>query len=272
MSVRIHPSAIVESGARLCDDVVIGAFCHVGPDVELGANVELVSHVVLAGRTRIGANAKIHPFASIGAQAQDLKSRGDAGALRIGDDCLIREGVTINVGTGAGGGETRIGDACAFLAYSHVGHDCRIGDGVVLANNVLLGGHVCIGDHVSIGGASVVHQHVRVGAHAYVGGLSGLEGDLVPFGLAGGNRAHLFGLNLVGLRRRGFSDERISLLRAAYSRLFGRDETCGESVLAERIDDVARAFSGDSDVDTLLAFLRADSMRPLCAPRAPSRR
>lgn len=251
--------------------VVVGPFCHIGPHVELGRDAELVSHVVLVGRTRIGANAKIFPFASIGGEAQDLKSRGEAGALRIGCDCVIREGVTINVGTLAGGGETRIGDGCAFLAYSHVGHDCRIGDGVVLANNVLLGGHVSIGDRAGVGGASVVHQHVRVGAHAYVGGLSGLEGDLAPFGLAGGNRAHLFGLNLVGLRRAGFSDDRISRLRAAYSLLFGRDEASSETVLAERIEAAGRAFAGESDVEALIAFLRADRIRPLCAPRAVSR-
>lgn len=272
MNLRIHPSAIVESGARLGHGVVVGPFCHVGADVELGAGVELVSHVVLAGRTRIGADAKIHPFASIGAEAQDLKSRGEAGVLRIGRACIIREGVTVNVGTLAGGGETRIGDACALLAYSHVGHDCRIGDGVVLANHVLLGGHVRLGDHAAIGGASVVHQHVRIGAHAYVGGLSGLEGDLVPFGLAGGNRAHLFGLNLVGLRRRGFSDERLSVLRAAFQLLFMGEEAASETVLAERIDIAAREFSGVNDVETLVDFLRADRARPLCAPRVSARR
>lgn len=271
MSLRIHPTAIVESGARFDEGVVVGPFCHVGARVELGRGVELVSHVVLAGKTRIGANAKIFAFASIGAEAQDLKSRGDEGTLGIGRDCVIREGVTINAGTRAGGGETRIGDGCAFLAYSHVGHDCRIGDGVVLANHVLLGGHVSIGDHAGVGGASVVHQNVRIGAHSYVGGLSGLEGDLVPFGLAGGNRAHLFGLNLVGLRRRGFAEERISRLRAAYSLLFRRDDSSGETVLAERIEAAARDFAGDDDVEALLAFLRAERARPLCAPRVGSR-
>lgn len=272
MSLRIHPSAVVESGARLGDNITIGPFCHVGPEVELGPNADLVSHVALSGRSRIGANAKIHAFASIGGEAQDLKSRGASGGLRIGDDCLIREGVTINLGTAAGGGETRIGSGCAFLAYSHVGHDCSIGDGVVLSNNVLLGGHVQIGDHAAIGGASVVHQHVRIGAHAFVGGLSGLEGDLVPFALAGGNRAHLFGLNVVGLRRRGFSEERISRLRTAYSLLFGREDGSGGRVLSERIEIAARECSGDADVESLLAFLRAERARPLCAPRAGSPR
>jgi UDP-N-acetylglucosamine acyltransferase len=262
LSARIHPSAIIESGARIGADVVIGPFCHVGAAVELGEGVALVSHAVVAGRTRIGARTIIHPFASIGAAAQDLKSTGEPGALSIGRGCVIREGVTINAGTPAGGGETRIGDGCAFLAYSHVGHDCRLGDGVVLANQVLLGGHVRIGDHAAIGGASVVHQNVRIGAHAYLGGLSGLEGDLVPFGLAGGNRAHLFGLNLVGLERRGFAQKRLATLRAAFRALFA-----AESVLAERIERVAAEFAGDGDVEALISFLRAERERPLCAPR-----
>jgi UDP-N-acetylglucosamine acyltransferase len=261
LSARIHPSAIIESGARIGADVVIGPFCHVGAAVELGEGVALVSHAVVAGRTRIGARTIIHPFASIGAAAQDLKSTGEPGALSIGRGCVIREGVTINAGTPAGGGETRIGDGCAFLAYSHVGHDCRLGDGVVLANQVLLGGHVRIGDHAAIGGASVVHQNVRIGAHAYLGGLSGLEGDLVPFGLAGGNRAHLFGLNLVGLERRGFAQKRLATLRAAFRALFA------EGVLAERIERVAAEFAGDGDVEALISFLRAERERPLCAPR-----
>ena len=264
-SARIHPSAVVEDGARLGDGVVVGPFCHIGAEIELGDRSRLVSHVVLSGRARIGADAEIHPFASLGAPAQDLKSKGQAGALVIGRRCVVREGVTINAGTPADGGETRIGDDCAFLAYSHVGHDCRIGDGVVLSNNVLLGGHVRIGDHAAIGGATVVHQRVCIGAQAFVAGLSGLEGDLVPFGLAGGNRAHLFGLNLVGLRRRGFADSRLAVLRAAFRRLF--PSQAGSQVLAQRIETVARDFAGVEDVEAVLDFLRAERARPLCAPR-----
>ncbi|BBU62637.1 acyl-[acyl-carrier-protein]--UDP-N-acetylglucosam ine O-acyltransferase [Methylosinus sp. C49] len=264
-SARIHPSAVVEAGARLGEDVVIGPFCHIGAEVELGAGARLLSHVVLAGRTRIGPDAEIHPFAALGAAAQDLKSRGLSGTLVIGRGCLAREGVTINAGTPAGGGETRIGDDCAFLAYSHIGHDCSIGDGVVLSNNVLLGGHVRIGDHAAIGGATVVHQRVRIGAHSFVAGLSGVEGDLIPYGLAGGNRAHLFGLNLVGLRRRGFSDARLAVLREAFRCLFPQET--GAEVLAERVETAARDFAGAEDVAALIAFLRAERERPLCAPR-----
>jgi UDP-N-acetylglucosamine acyltransferase len=266
VKARVHPTAIVESGARLGDGVAVGPFCHICAGAELAEGVTLLSHVVVAGRTRIGARTLVHPFAAIGAAAQDLKAKGAAGALVVGADCVIREGVTINAGTPAGGGETRIGDGCAFLAYAHVGHDCRLGEGVVLTNQVLLGGHVRIGDYAAIGGASVVHQNVRIGAHAYVGGLSGLEGDLAPFGLAGGNRAHLFGLNLVGLKRRGFAEERLAGLRAAFRLLFS-DEASEQSVLVERIERAAREFAGDTDVETLLAFLRAERERPLCAPR-----
>lgn len=266
MRARIHPSAIVESDARLGEGVAVGPFCHVCAGVELADGVALLSHVVVAGRTRIGARTIVHPFASIGAPSQDLKAKGGGGALVIGADCVIREGVTLNAGTPAGGGETRIGDRCALLAYSHVGHDCRLGEGVVLANQVLLGGHVRIGDHAAIGGASVVHQNVRVGALSYVGGLSGLEGDLVPFGLAGGNRAHLFGLNLVGLQRRGVADARIATLRAAFRALFS-DDAPEPGVLAERIERAARDFSGEADVEALVSFLRVERERPLCAPR-----
>lgn len=265
LSARIHPSAVVEDGARLGAGVVVGPFCHIGAEVELGEGSALLSHVVLTGRTRIGAGAEIHPFSSIGGPAQDLKSRGESGALVIGRGLLAREGVTINAGTPAGGGATRIGDDCALLAHSHVGHDCRIGDGVVLANNVLLGGHVEIGDHAGIGGGGVVHQRARIGFHAYLGGLSGLEGDLIPFGLAAGNRAHLSGLNLVGLRRRGFSPERLAILREAFRRLFPADAQ--GNVLSARLEAVARDFAGAEDVDALIAFLRAGGERPLCAPR-----
>lgn len=264
MKATVHPTAIVEAGARLLDDVVVGPYCHVGAGVEIGAASRLQSHVVVAGRTTIGARARIFPFASVGTPSQDLKASLADGRVTIGDDCIIREGVTINSGVGAG---THVGSGCAFLAYSHVAHDCRIGDGVVLANQVLLGGHVDIGDHASIGGATAVHQNVRIGVHAFVGGLAGVEGDVMPFGLAGGNRAHLFGVNVVGLRRRGFSTERIAKLREAYRKLFAHDDA---TPLRERIEALAGAFAKEPDVMLILDFLRAASGRPLCAPRMRS--
>lgn len=271
MSFRAHPTSVVEEGARLGEGVFVGPFCHLGPNVKIGAGAELVSHVVVLGHTHIGAGARIFPFASVGARSQDLKSQDDAGRLEIGANCVVREGVTINAGTRAGGGETKIGADCAFLANSHVAHDCQIGDGVVLSNAVLLGGHVQIGDHAMIGGGTAVHQHVRIGAHVFVGGLAGVEGDVPPYGLAGGNRAHLFGLNVVGLRRRAFSEARIARLREAYRLLFGADDRSENTVFAERLETVARVFADEDDIAPLLAFMRESSARPLCAPRRRAR-
>ncbi len=256
-----HPSAVVEPGARLGRGVTIGPFCHVGPDVELEDGVELVSHVALAGRTKIGARSRIFPFASIGHQPQDLKYRGEPSRLEIGADCLIRESVTINPGTEGGGMLTRVGDRCAILANAHVGHDCRIGNDVILSNNVMIAGHVTIGDFASLGGGAAVIQFTRIGAHAFLGGLSGLEHDLIPYGLAFGNRAALAGVNLVGLKRRGFPRETINDLRRAYRLLFAPEGT-----LAERIADVAQQFSAQPQVDEILAFLKEGGDRAICVP------
>ncbi len=268
MTARAHLSAIVEPGARLGEDVSIGSFCHIGPEAEIGDGAALHSHVVVTGATRIGPRARIFPFASIGARTQDLLTGEGEGEGRvvIGADCIIREGVTINAGTRAGGSETRLGDGCALLANAHVAHDCRLGDRVTLSNGVLLGGHVQIGDDVMVGGGAAVHQRARIGAHVFVAGLAGVEGDIVPFALAGGHRAHLYGLNLVGLRRRGFSGERIARLREAFRQLFPREPAPRE----ERVAALRRFAGDDPDIKLLLDFLAAPAARPLTAPR-PSR-
>lgn len=258
----IHPTAIVEDGARLGEGVRLGPYCHIGPQVILGEGCELVSHAVVAGHTEIGPRTRIFPFASIGHQPQDLKYRGEPSRLVIGADCIIREGVTINPGTKGGGMETILGDRCALLANSHIGHDCRLGSDIVLSNNVMLAGHVTVGDFAILGGGAAVIQHARVGAHSIVGGMSGLEADLIPFGMAFGNRAHLAGLNLIGLKRRGFSRETIQNLRQAYRRLFAEEGT-----LAERLEDVAATFSGDPQVMQIVEFIRAGGERALCMPR-----
>jgi UDP-N-acetylglucosamine acyltransferase len=262
--MSIHSSAIVEAGAEIGEGVVVGPFCHVGARVRLGAGVVLQSHVVVAGRATIGTKTRVFPFVSIGAPSQDLKANLAEGAVSIGDGCILREGVTVNAGVGAG---TSVGDRCALLAQAHVAHDCRLGDGVVLANQVLLGGHVEIGDHVAIGGGTAVHQQVRIGAHAFIGGLAGVEGDVIPFVRAGGNRAHIFGINVVGLERRGFDPARIARLRDFYRRLFGANET---RPLAERLEAVTQEEATDADIAAILNFLRARGERPLCAPRARS--
>lgn len=261
----VHVSSIVAPGARLGAGVRIGPFCTIGPDAELGDDCELVSHVVVAGRTRIGPRTRIFPFASVGHAPQDLKYRGESSSLEIGADCQIREGVTINPGTRSGGMVTRIGDRCVLLANAHVGHDSTLGDDVILSNNVMIAGHVRIGECANLSGGVAVHQFSRIGAHAFVGGLSGLEGDLIPFGLAFGNRAHLAGLNLVGLRRRNFSRESIAALQGAYRVLFA-----DAGVHKERIEEVAETFGADPHVVALVDFLRAAGDRPLCRP-APAR-
>ncbi|BCJ90776.1 acyl-[acyl-carrier-protein]--UDP-N-acetylglucosam ine O-acyltransferase [Terrihabitans soli] len=259
---KIHATAIIEDGARIGDDVTIGPYCHIGPDVELGAGSELQSHVVLAGRTKIGVRTRIYPFASLGHPPQDLKYRGELSTLSIGDECLIREGVTMNPGTEGGGMKTVVGSRCAFLAGSHVGHDCHVGDNVILSNNVMLAGHVSVGDFVIMGGGSAIAQFHRIGAHAFVGGLTGVRGDLIPYGLATGDWARLEGLNLVGLKRRNFDRDQVNALRRAYRLLFA-----DEGTLSERVNDVAEEFAGVPIVQEVVDFLRSAGDRAICTPR-----
>lgn len=259
----IHPLALVEPGASLGHGVRVGPFCHVGARVELGDGVALLSHVAVTGRTSIGAHTRIFPFASIGHEPQDLKFRGEETRLEIGRDCTVREGVTMNPGTAGGGGLTKIGNNCTFLAHAHVAHDCQLGDEVLLVNNVMLGGHCMLGDCVIMGGGSAAHQYVRIGHHAMIGGLAGVENDVIPYGLAMGNRATLSGLNLVGLKRRGFSREAIHDLRRAYRLLFAFEGT-----LKERVEDLALEFADHVQVREVLSFIREGGDRAICTPRA----
>jgi UDP-N-acetylglucosamine acyltransferase len=258
---EIHPTAVIEDGAKLGDGVRIGPYCVVGREVSLGDACELISHVVVAGRTSIGPRTRIFPFASIGHQPQDLKYKGEPSTLAVGSDCLIREGVTMNPGTEGGGMATVVGDRCAFLANSHVGHDCSIGSNVIFSNNVMLAGHVTVGDFAGLMGGAAVHQFARVGAHSFLGGMSGLENDLIPYGMAVGNRARLSGLNIIGLQRRGFSREQIHSLRRAYRLLFA-----DEGTLRERVEDVAAEFGEHPIVQEILAFIRVGGKRALCTP------
>jgi UDP-N-acetylglucosamine acyltransferase len=261
-SSKVHATAIVAEGAELAEDVEVGPFCVVGPNVKLAAGVKLMSHVVVAGTTSIGARTSLFPFASIGHPPQDLKYKGEPSSLRVGSDCVIREGVTMNPGTAGGGMQTVIGDRCAFLANSHVGHDCHVGNNVIFSNNVMLAGHCSIGDFVILGGGAAVIQFARVGAHAFLGGMSGLENDLIPYGMALGNRAQLSGLNIIGLQRRGFAREDIHTLRRAYRLLFA-----DEGTLQERLGDVEEEFDHPI-VKEILAFIRAGGKRSLCVPHA----
>ena len=267
VDTKVHPSAIVEDGAKLGQGVQIGPFCTVGPNVELADGCELVSHVVLAGHTQIGAGTRIFPFASIGHAPQDLRYAGEPTTLTIGEQCIIREGVTVNPGTPNGTGATIVGDRCFLLAQSHVAHDCRVGHSVILTNNVMLAGHCKIGDFAIIGGGAGIHQFVRIGPHAFVGGLSGVENDVIPYGMVLGNRAYLAGLNIVGLKRRGFSRDQVHDLRRAYRLLFA-----DEGSLSERVEDVAEEFAKHPTVHEILDFIRGGGDRSLCTPReAPVR-
>jgi UDP-N-acetylglucosamine acyltransferase len=258
----IHPTAIVEDGAKIGDDVEIGPYSVVGANVVLGDGVRLRSHVVVGGKTRIGAGTEIYPFASIGLAPQDLKYAGEESELIIGERCRIREHVTMNPGTDGGGLLTQVGAECLFMVGSHVAHDCIVGNNVILANNATLAGHVVVGDFAIIGGLSAVHQFVRIGAHAMVGGMSGVEHDLIPYGSAMGERARLRGLNLIGLQRRDFSRDDINNLRTAYRLLFAQEGT-----MQERIDDVIALYSEDEGVMEVVEFVRTESSRAILQPK-----
>jgi len=259
---EVHATAVVEPGARLGDGVAIGPYCIVGGEVEIGDRTRLESHVVLGGRTRIGSDCHVFPFASIGLQPQDLKYKGEPSELVIGNHNVIREHVTINPGTEGGGMVTRIGDHCLFMVGAHVAHDCTIGDYVIMANNATLGGHVVIEDFAILGGLAAVHQFVRIGRHAMVGGMSGVENDVIPYGSVMGDRAHLCGLNIIGLRRRGIGREDIHALRRAYRLLFAQEGT-----MAERLSDVSQLFPDHEAVMDVVELIRANSTRAVCQPK-----
>ncbi len=255
---HIHPTAIVAGGATIRSGARIGPWCQIGPDVEIGADAELISHVVVDGHTSIGAEARLYPFCTVGMAPQDLKYKGEPTRCEIGARTQLREHVTVHRGTVTGSGVTRVGADCLLMAVVHVAHDCELGDGVVVANNVVMGGHVSIGERAVIGGAAALHQFVRIGRGAMVGGVSGVEADVIPFGSVIGNRARLAGLNILGLRRRGYDRADIHALRAAFRLLF---RTGG--VFADRLT-ACRTESGDHAlVAEMLRFIDAPSKRGL---------
>lgn len=262
---RIDPTARVADGARLGDGVEIGPYCVIGPDVTLGEGVRLMSHVHVTGITTIGAGTEVYPFASLGTPPQSVHYKGEPTRLVIGEKCSIREGVTMNTGTAGGGMETRVGDRGMFMVGSHIGHDCIVGDDVIFANNATLGGHCQVGNHVFLGGLVGAHQFTRIGEQAIIGGMSGVEFDVIPFAAMLGGRGELAGLNIIGLKRRGFSREAIHSLRAAYRALF-----FGGGTLAGRVDALERDFAGDANVQKIVAFIRAGGKRRLTQPRAGS--
>lgn len=259
--MAIHPTAIVEDGAQIGDGAEIGAYCRIGPRVSLGDGVVLHSHVVVAGSTSIGPRTIIHPFSSIGGPPQHLGYKGENTRLIIGAGNIIREHVTMNIGTVGGRGETRVGDNGFFMTASHVAHDCIIGDNVIMANNATLGGHVIIENAAFLGGLCAIHQFCRVGAFAFIGGCAAVPTDVIPYGSAIGNHASLAGLNIVGLKRRGVSRTAIHDLHAAYKLLFSEGAT-----FRERLVEVETKYGASTEVARVLAFINADAPRPLMTP------
>lgn len=246
----IHPSAVIDDGAQLGQDVSIGPFCHIGPGVVLGDGCRLHSHVVIQGQTSLGEGCEVYPFACLGAAPQDKKFAGEQSQLIIGSRTIIREYVTMHPGTAGGGGVTRVGDRGLFMIGCHVAHDCQLGNDIILVNHVDLAGHVTVEDHAIIGGLSGVHQFCRIGRHAMVGAHSMVVQDVLPYTTVAGPRAHLAGLNLVGLKRHGFEREAINQLRDALDTLFAEPGT-----VEGRLDDIAQDFPKRGPANEVLHFI-----------------
>jgi len=258
----IHPTAIVHEGAKLGVDVQIGPYCVIGSKVSLGDRTQLLSHVVIDGRTDVGEACIVHPFAYLGGPPQHLAHKGEETRLVIGERNQIREHVTMHTGTALDHGITQVGSDGLYMVGSHVAHDCTVGNRVIMANGAALGGHVKVDDSVFVGGLAGVHQHSRIGRGAFIGASATVTKDVIPFGSVWGNHAHLEGLNLVGLRRRGFSRETINQLRAAYRLLFA-----DEGTFQERLDDTAETYASSPEVMEIVDFIRVDGTRPICFPK-----
>lgn len=262
MKNNIHASSVIEDGAVLGDGVEIGPFCHVGSDVKLADNVKLHSHVVVTGYTNVGAGTRIFPFASIGHEPQDLKFRGEKSELIIGDNCIIREGVTMNPGTAGDNCITQVGNNCVFLGNSHVAHDCIVGNNVIFSNAVMIAGHVVVEDNVIFGGASGVHQFCRIGRNAFIGGMAGVENDVIPYGTVLGNRAHLAGLNLIGMKRAGIERQSIHSARNLFKTLF-----FGDKPVREMVAEAAATANDDAVCSAIIKFISDGGDRALCTPK-----
>ena len=247
---QVHPMAVVHPGARLHETVEVGPYAVIGEKVTIGEGTRVGPHVVIDGRTTIGARNRIFPFASVGGAPQDLKYAGEDTQLIIGDGNTFRESTTLNIGTAGGGGVTRVGDNNLFMAYSHVAHDCVVGNGCVVANSVALAGHVVLEDAVILGGLSAVHQFTRLGKHSFVAGGSMVVMDVAPYCTAQGDRAELAGLNVVGLQRHGFSEEQIGRIKEAYKILFR-----SKLQLAEALAQLKTEMGGHSEIEYLVNFV-----------------
>ena len=256
----IHKTAIISDTSKITDNVQIGPYSVIGPNVKIESNTKIHSHVNIIGNTSIGSGNEIFPFASIGTDPQDLKYQGEENSIIIGNNNKIREYSNINPGTKGGGGITKIGNNNLFMVYSHIAHDCKIGDNIVLANNVQVGGHVKIENNAVIGGSCAIHQFSRIGELSMVGGMTGVLSDVIPFGLSLGNRNNLVGLNLIGLRRAKISNENIKILNQSYKEIF-------KSVtIRENIENLKEEIKKNEFVNKIINFINSDKKRPISLP------
>ncbi|TNM62181.1 acyl-ACP--UDP-N-acetylglucosamine O-acyltransferase [Aliirhizobium smilacinae] len=260
-SARIHPLAVIEDGAVVGENVVVGPFSHIGPRVVLKDDVEIASHVVVTGNTEIGKGCRIFSMAVIGGVSQSLHEAGETSSLTVGDNCVMREGVTMNTGTVGGGGKTVVGNDCLFLANSHVAHDCQLGSGIIMSNNVMLAGHVHVADRAILGGGCAVHQFSRIGRQAFIGGLSAVNYDVIPYGMLNGNPGILGGLNVVGMTRAGMDKQTIHRVRRAYKDIFE-----GEGNIRANAAAVRDAYIDCAEAMEVIDFITADSDRAISSP------
>ena len=261
-NTKIHSTAIVEPGAVIGDGVEIGAYCCVGEHVKLGNNVKLQSHVVIMEDTELADGVTVYPFASLGQKPQDLKYKGERSRLEVGKNTVIREYVTANIGTEGGGMVTKIGANCLIMAYCHIAHDCIIGDNVILVNGVNLAGHVIVGDYAIIGGMSAVKQFVRIGKHAMIGGCTGVDRDVIPYGVARSDRiTTLKGLNIIGLRRRGFGNDEITAMQQVYNEIFSNDA----NISLEKIEQLKKQHQNNEHITEMLLFIASHSKNQICS-------
>ena len=261
--INKHHTSIISEKAELGSNITIGPYCIINENVKIGNNVNLKAHVYIDGNTTIGDNCTFFPYCSIGTAPQDLKYKGEKSMLKIGNNNIFREYVTVNPGTEGGGLKTMIGDNCLFMISAHVAHDCKIGNNVIMVNNASLAGHVILEDYAIMGALSGAHQFCRIGKHSMIGGLSGVDSDVIPYGTVIGNRAYLSGLNIIGLKRRGFSKDIIQDLRKAYGLLFSSQE----GTFSDRIKEVSEEFLDNEPIQEIVQFLKSEKSRSICKPK-----
>ena len=261
--VNKHHTSIISEKAELGSNVTIGPYCIINENVKIGNNVNLKAHIYIDGNTTIGDNCTFFPYCSIGTSPQDLKYKGEESTLKIGNNNIFREYVTVNTGTEGGGLNTVIGNNCLFMINAHVAHDCKIGNNVIMVNNASIAGHVILEDYAIMGALSGAHQFCRIGKNSMIGGLSGVDSDVIPYGTVIGNRAYLSGLNIIGLKRRGFSKDIIQDLRKAYGLLFSSQE----GTFSDRVNEVSEEFLDNEPIQEIVHFLKSEKSRSICKPK-----